>query len=170
MLGDAGVGWERHVRLRDLLDQGLSKRTIGTRLGLTRSTLQRWIATGELDRDLDVSDVRYTPRPRQPVKLDPFVPLNTMRFAEYLELTAVHILAEIRSAGYTGGVSQLRALVARLWPATVADPSCGSRRRPATRHRSTSRYHSELRSALTPRRVCMTTSPTNDAPAAARPS
>lgn len=115
-------GWERHVRLRDLLDQGLSKRAIAERLGLTRRTIQRWIAHGELDRDLDTRDVRYTPRPRRPAKLDPFVPLITTRLAEYPELTAVRLMAEIRAAGYRGGVSQLRALAARLRPAGGVDP------------------------------------------------
>jgi len=40
------------VLLRQYVDQGLSKTAIADRLGLTRRTIQRWIAAAELDRDL----------------------------------------------------------------------------------------------------------------------
>lgn len=109
-------GSERHVLLRHYLEAGLSKTAIAERLGLDRSTIHRWIRAGDLERDVDAEAVRYRPRPPRPSKLDPYVPLLQERLTEYLELTGVRLFAEVRAAGYAGGVSQLRALVRRLRP------------------------------------------------------
>jgi DNA-binding transcriptional regulator LsrR (DeoR family) len=39
--------------MRHYLDQGLSKAAIAELLGINRRTISRWIAAGELDRDLE---------------------------------------------------------------------------------------------------------------------
>jgi len=109
-------GSERHVLLRHYLETGLTKTAIAERLGLDRSTIHRWIRVGELDRDLDDEAVHYHPRPPRPSKLDPYRPLLEQRLADYPELTAIRLFAEVRAAGYTGGLSQLKALVHRLRP------------------------------------------------------
>jgi transposase len=114
-------GWEPRVLLRQYLDQGLSKTAIADRLGLTRRTIQRWIAAGELDRDLDAEPVRYRPRPPVVVKLDPFKSLITTRLSEFPELTAVRLFDEVRAAGYSGGLTQLKAFVRRVRPAPPAE-------------------------------------------------
>jgi transposase len=109
-------GSERHVLLRHYLEAGLSKTAIAQRLGLDRSTIHRWIRSGDLERDVDAEAIRYRPRPPRPSKLDPYVPLLRERLAEYPDLTAVRLFAEIRAAGYHGGLSQLKVWVQRLRP------------------------------------------------------
>ena len=46
------IEWERRVRLRHYLEQGLSQRAIARKLGISRRTIYRWIRGGQLDRDL----------------------------------------------------------------------------------------------------------------------
>lgn len=114
-------GSERHVLLRHYLEAGLTKTAIAERLGLDRSTIHRWIRTGDLERDIDADAVRYHPRPARPSKLDPYVPLLRERLTEYPDLTAVRLFAEVRAAGYPGGLSQLKVLVQRLRPPPVVE-------------------------------------------------
>ena len=55
--------------LRHYLEQGWTKTKIAEHLSLTTRTIERWIAAGALDRDLDAEPVRYGPRPAVPTKL-----------------------------------------------------------------------------------------------------
>ena len=48
--------------LRHYLEQGMSKRALARKFGISRDTLYRWIRDGELDRDLDERPVQYGPR------------------------------------------------------------------------------------------------------------
>jgi transposase len=66
--------------------------------------------------------VHYTPRPHKPRKLDTYKPLIEERLGQYPELTAVRLYSEIHAAGYTGGMSQLRAFVRRTRPQVIVDP------------------------------------------------
>lgn len=100
--------------LKHYLEQGTSKSALARRLGISRETIHRWIRAGELDRDLDATPPRYGPRPAAPTKLDRYKGIIETRLAAYPELSAVRLLAEIRAAGYTGGYSQLKALVRQL--------------------------------------------------------
>ncbi len=59
-------GREQRVLLRHYLEQGLTKSAIAERLGVDRTTIYRWIRSGQLDRDLDEDPVRYAPRPPVP--------------------------------------------------------------------------------------------------------
>lgn len=115
------IGVEKHVLLRHYLDQGLSKAAIAERLGMDRRTISRWIAAGELDRDLE-AEVRYRPRPAVTKKLDPFKAIILKRLEDYPELTAVRLLEEIRAAGYEGGYSQLRDYVREIRPRPPKEP------------------------------------------------
>ena len=96
------IGLEIHVLLRHYLDQGLTKRAIARQLGIDRRTINRWIAAGELDRDLDEAP-RYRSRPPRPTKLDPYMAIIGHRLGAYPELSSVRLLEEIQAAGYTGG-------------------------------------------------------------------
>jgi transposase len=115
--------WGTRVLLIHYLEQGLSKRAIAERLGIDRRTIHRWITTGQLTRDVDTG---LLPRPvrrrSQPAKLAPYVGILESRLAEYPELSAVRLLAEVRAAGYTGGYTQLKEQVRRLRPQPAADP------------------------------------------------
>jgi transposase len=107
--------------LRHYLAEGLSKADIARRLGINERTIRRWIAAGELDRDLDEPPC-YKKRPPRPTKLDPYKELIQTRLAEYPELSAVRLLEEIRPLGYSGGYSQLTAFIARVRPRPQAEP------------------------------------------------
>lgn len=108
------------VLLRHYLDLGMAKTAIAAQLGLHPRTIHHWIATGQLDRELDDPAPRR-PRPR-PQKLDPFKPLIQTRLGTYPLLSAVRLLAECQAAGYQGGVSQLRDFVARIRPRPEPEP------------------------------------------------
>ena len=108
--------------LKHYLEQGTSKSALARRLGISRETIHRWIRAGELDRDLDATPLRYGPRPAVPTKLDRYKGIIETRLAAYPELSAVRLLAEIRAAGYTGGYSQLKALVRQLRPVPAPPP------------------------------------------------
>jgi len=114
-------GRERRVLLKDYLDQGLSKTAIAERLGIGRRTVYHWLATGQLERELD-AEVRYRPRPPVPTKLDPYKPLIETRLAEFPELTATRLFDEVRAAGYRGSLTQLKLFVRRVRPQPPPEP------------------------------------------------
>lgn len=67
--------WEPRVLLRHYLKQGLSKTAIAERIGISRRCVYKWIAHGDLDRDLDprrhslspaAHPARSLPRPAPP--------------------------------------------------------------------------------------------------------
>ena len=60
--GDAMIGRETRVLLRHYLEQGMSKAAIARQVGISPRTVYRWIAAGQLDRELDDAAVRYGPR------------------------------------------------------------------------------------------------------------
>lgn len=114
-------GWERLVLLRHLLDEGLQKTDIATRLGVSRGLIYHWLRTGQLDRELDDLPTRRT-RVTAPSKLAPYEAIIDARLATYPELSAVRLFAEVRAAGYGGGVSQLQAYVRRVRPRAPVEP------------------------------------------------
>jgi transposase len=116
------IGWERRVLLRHYLEQGMTKTELAERFGISRQTLHRWIREGELGRDLDVETVRYGPRPPVPTKLDAYKGIVLERLAEYPELTAVRLFAEIRAAGYAGGYTQVKEFVREVRPLPPEEP------------------------------------------------
>ena len=63
--------WEPRVLLRHYLEQGLSKTAIAERVGISRHCVYNWIASGDLDRDIDPASIRDPPRPTQ---FDPYHP------------------------------------------------------------------------------------------------
>ena len=45
-------GWEPLVLLKHLLEQGLPKTAIAERLGVSRRVIYKWLASGQLDREV----------------------------------------------------------------------------------------------------------------------
>ena len=115
-------GRETRMLLRHYLERGTSKSALARQLGVSRDTVHRWIRAGELDRDLDDTPVAYGPRRPIATKLDQYRCIVETRLGAYPELSAVRLLEEIRAAGYTGGYSQLKALVRQLRPAPAPEP------------------------------------------------
>jgi len=101
-----------------MLDEGLSKSMIAVRLGVSRRVIYHWITSGQLDRELDAPRTRAAP----PTKLDPYHGIIDARLATYGELSAIRLFAEVRAAGYTGGITQLRDYVARVRPRPEPEP------------------------------------------------
>ena len=119
-------GWDMLVMLRHLLEQGLSKTAIAERLGVSRRVLYDWLAAGELDRLVDAegaaaASVRRRYPPRQ-TKLDAYAPIIDTRLASYPELSAVRLYDEVRAAGYTGSLTQLKSYVRRVRPRPEPEP------------------------------------------------
>ena len=105
-------GWEQRVLVKHYLEQGLTRAAIAERVGVSRRTLYYWLASGQLDRPVDRS-VGYPPRP---TKLDPYRAIVETRLETYPELSAVRLYAEIKAAGYGGGLTQLRDFVRQVRP------------------------------------------------------
>ena len=113
-------GWDSLVLLQHLLDDGLSKTAIAQRLGVSRRVVHHWIATGQLTRDLDTAPPRHYP-PRRTL-LSPYEAIITTRLATYPELSAVRLFDEVRAAGYSGGITQVREYVVRVRPRPEPEP------------------------------------------------
>lgn len=89
--------------MQRLLREGVSLSGIARRLGRSRQTIYNWLKTGEKE-----------PEPaRRPSMLDPHVPHVESRLEKF-DLPAPVLLAELRERGYTGGITILRELMARI--------------------------------------------------------
>lgn len=103
--------------LHQLLDEaGGDRAEAARRVGVGRTTMYRWIKAGLLDQPIETIQARYKARPTVPTKLEKYTALIEARLAEFPRLSGTRLLAECRAAGYTGGVTQLRAFVQRLRP------------------------------------------------------
>ena len=116
------IGRETRMLLRHYLAQGASRSALARQLGISRDTIHRWIRSGDLDRDLDATPVRYGPRRPVPTKLDAYKGIIESRLAAYPELSAVRLLAEIRAAGFEGSYTQLKEFVRQVRPAAPPAP------------------------------------------------
>ena len=104
--------------LRHYLEQGMFKAGIPRRLGISERTVYRWIAAGQLDRELDDGPVRNGPRRPQSSKLDPYKGVIAERLAEYPELRvfADRVLAAgVRFSMDGRGRFRDNILIERLW-------------------------------------------------------
>ena len=116
------IGREKRVLLRHYLEQGASKAAMARDLKVSRQTVYRWIAAGELDRDMDKKAVKYGPRRARPSKLDPYKAIIDARLAQYPELSATRLLKEVRAAGYPGGYGQVKRYVRLTRPRPLEEP------------------------------------------------
>lgn len=114
-------GWDTLVLLKDLLEQKLSKTAIADRLGVSRRLIYHLIETRQLDRDLTEPPPRRTRTP-PPAKLEAYKPIITTRLEAYPELSAVRLFEECRSAGYAGGLTQLKVFVRSVRPRPEPEP------------------------------------------------
>jgi transposase len=115
-------GRERRVLLRHYLEQGLTKAEIARSLKVCRRTVYHWIATGQLERELDNEPARYTPRAPVARNIDPYREIILARLAAYPRLSATRLHAEIRAAGYAGGYTQVKEYVRQVRPKPPTDP------------------------------------------------
>ena len=114
--GGAVIEWERRVILKHYLDQGLSHTAIARKLGVNRRTIYRLVRSGQLERDLEAEQARYRPRPPVRKKLDAYTPIIAARLEAYPELSCIRLFQEVRAAGYTGGLTQLKLFVRQVRP------------------------------------------------------
>ena len=110
------IGRETRVLLRHYLKQGMSKAAVARKLGISERKVYRWIAGGQLDRELGDGTVRYGPRRPRTSVLDPYKGIIDARLAEYPELSAVRLFQEVRAAGYPGGYGQVKRYVRQVRP------------------------------------------------------
>ena len=116
------IGRETRVLLRHCLEKGMTRAAIARKVGISRRTVHRWIAAGQLDRELDNEAVRYGPRHRRPSKLDPYKEIIQVRLAEYPELSAMRLFQEVQAAGYRGGYDQVKRYVRDVRPQPPEEP------------------------------------------------
>jgi transposase len=116
------IKWEIRVLLKHYLDQGLRKSVVARQLGIDRRTINRWIAEGQLERELDTGQVPRPLKQGKPAKIEAFKPIINARLELYPALTGVRLYDEVKAAGYTGGISQLRAYVAQARPRPAPEP------------------------------------------------
>ncbi len=115
-------GRERRVLLRHYLEQGLTKVEIARTLNVSRRTVYHWLATGQLERELDNEAVQYRPRAAVARKIDPYREIILARLTAYPRLSATRLHDEIRAAGYAGGYTQVKEYVRQVRPKPPADP------------------------------------------------
>ena len=117
------IKWEKRVLLVHYLEQGLPVAAIARELGVDRRTIHRWKAAGELQPDPETGHLPHKERRApQSCKLDPYKEIIRTRLAEYPELSAVRLLEEVKAAGYTGGLTQLKVFVQKVRPRSEPEP------------------------------------------------
>ena len=119
------------VMILDLHRQGLSVSAIALQLGIDRKTVRKYLARG-----LEVPV--YGPRQPRPRRIDPFVSYLRERVQAWPGLTGRRLFRELRERGYRGGYTAVTDALRELRPPPPRSSRCASRRRPATRRRSTS--------------------------------
>lgn len=107
---------ETVVEIRVLVRQGKTIRQIVRETGLSRNTVRKYLR--------DASAPVYGPRLPRPSKLDPFREYLADRVASAAPawIPATVLLREIEALGYTGGISQLKVLLAKMKPKAAVEP------------------------------------------------
>jgi transposase len=106
------LGVEQWAEIRRMKHvEGLTQREIHRRTGIHRDTIRRALESDE--------PPRYGPRPKQPSKLDPFVPVICELLEEEPRLSGVRIREELEQLGYVGGRTILDELLRELRPRYV---------------------------------------------------
>ena len=104
-------GIEKRIKMRRLIEAGVSKAAAARAVGISRRTLYNWIEAGELERDPEDTLVEYGPRPPKPSKLDPWKPTINARLREVPQLSAASLFREVKADGYPGGYGQVKRYV-----------------------------------------------------------
>jgi len=97
---------EQAVEIKVLARRGVPIREIARQLGCSRNTVKRYLS--------NANAVRYAPRLPRPTKLDAFKDyvLERIEAARPHWIPAAVLHRELRERGYTGGVTQLKMLIA----------------------------------------------------------
>ncbi len=114
-------GTEKRVLLRQYVKDGMKKAEIARRLGVSRQTVYRWIAGGELERDAD-EPVAYRRRWERASQLDPYKGIIDERLAQYPALSAVRLYEEVQAAGYPGGYGQVKRYAQQVRSREAEEP------------------------------------------------
>lgn len=96
------------VEIRRLKEQGLSKRAVARRLGISRETVRKYWEGG-----ICFEQSRYSQRV---LLIDPFVKYITERLEKYPELSADRIFKEIGKKGFTGSERTVRRYLQEVRP------------------------------------------------------
>jgi transposase len=107
---------EQWMQIHVLKAQGMSVREIARRLGVSRNTVTRYLATQEVPR--------YKQREPRPTKLDPFAAyiVERMQAAAPDTIAAPALLRELRALGYEGQLRMVQAFMKAHKPAPAPDP------------------------------------------------
>ena len=97
---------EQAVEIKVLVRRGVPIREIARQLGCSRNTVKRYLS--------NANAVRYARRLPRPTKLDAFKDyvLERIEAARPHWIPAAVLHRELRERGYTGGVTQLKILIA----------------------------------------------------------
>lgn len=98
------IDWEQYMTIKGLKAEGLSEREIARVTGHARKTVSK-VLSGAHTMEVE--------RPAPGSKLDPYKAYLTERYERY-QLSAVRLIDEIRSQGYTGSVSTVRRFLQDL--------------------------------------------------------
>lgn len=104
------------MQIHVLKAQGLSVREIARRLGVSRNTVTRYLASQDVPR--------YKQREPRPTKLDPFHAyiVERMQAAAPDTIAAPALLRELRALGYEGQLRSIQAFMKAHKPAPAPDP------------------------------------------------
>ena len=83
---------------------------------MNRRTIQCWVKTGQLDRDLSAGARGYAPRPPVTHKLDPYKGIIDTRLKAFPKLSAKRLFDEVCAAGYPGCYESARDYVRATRP------------------------------------------------------
>ncbi len=96
------------VEIRRLKEQGLSKRAVARRLGISRETVRKY-----WEGSICFEQLRYSQRA---FLIEPFINYITERLGKYPELSAGRIFTEIEKQGYTGSERTVRRYLQEVRP------------------------------------------------------
>ena len=116
------IGREKRVLARHYLNLGLSRREVSRRLEVSRRTLGRWLASGDLVAERQEEPVRYRDRRSGRTVLDGYREWIEGRLSAYPALSAVRLYRDLREAGYRGGYDQVRRYAREVRPGPVREP------------------------------------------------
>ena len=107
---------EQWMQIHVLKAQGLSLREIARRLGVSRNTVTRYLASHDVPR--------YKQREPRPTKLDPFQVyiVERMQAAAPDTIAAPALLRELRALGYEGQLRSIQAFMKAHKPTPAPDP------------------------------------------------
>lgn len=107
---------DQWMSIHVLKAQGLSLREIAQRLGISRNTVTRYLASPDVPR--------YKAREARPTKLEPFhnYIVQRMQAAEPDTIAAPALLRELKAQGYQGQLRSVQAFMQAHRPAPTPDP------------------------------------------------